>query len=95
MLPLTALMAALVGAGIAVGVMAWEPWQDNEDTTLSLPSRLASCDNRIPTSEGPLRKACYWEARNNLAKWQCYVTWGITFVESRNACLSEASQGAP
>ncbi len=89
MLPVTALVAALIGAGIAVSVMEFEPWQDNEDFSPSLPSRLASCDSTI-RFEGALRNRCYNTARTNLVQWQCYVTWGDTFDEAREACLIEA-----
>ena len=31
-LPLTALVGALIGAGIAVGVMVWEPWDSSQSS---------------------------------------------------------------
>ena len=91
-LPLTALVAALISAGIVIGVMAWEPWEANEDFSTDLPSRLASCDSTIHSSEEVLRRRCYSTASTNLVQWQCYVTWGDTFDKSRDACLIEAME---
>ncbi len=69
-LPLTALVAALIGAGIAVGVMLWEPWQDDGPT---LADRVALCDRTFGSSG--LRDSCNGAASISRDDWECFIKY--------------------
>ena len=83
MVPLTALVAALISAGVVIGVMVWEPWESGT----SVAERLAGCD-RTYTIGDPGRGKCLREARSSDGDWECYMKYPDSIV-ARGACLVE------
>ena len=86
-LSITAFVAVLIGAGITVGIMLWEPW-DNSETSLA--DRIATCDRVYShlSPDDPTRTSCSRVAAESQGKWECWVRYPDS-TGALLACLAD------